>query len=147
LQKDLDKEKIQNDFFAAAHYLKSHSLSNGKLGAVGFCFGGYIVNYLAAIDSNLLAAGVSFYGTPASKELRKNIKAPMLIQLAELDARVNKTWPDYEQDLKANKVEYQVFMYEKSNHGFHNDSTSRYDEKNAELAWQRTLDLFSKTLN
>lgn len=147
LQKDLDKGKIQNDFVAAARYLKSHSLSNGKLGAVGFCFGGYVVNYLAAIDGDLLAAGVPFYGTPASKELRKNIKAPMLIQLAELDARVNKTWPDYEQDLKANKVEYQVFMYEKSNHGFHNDSTSRYDEKNAELAWQRTLDLFNKTLN
>jgi len=146
LQQNLDKGKIQNDFVAAARYLKSHSLSNGKLGAVGFCFGGYIVNYLAAIDSDLLAAGVPFYGTPASKELRKNIKAPMLIQLAELDARVNKTWPDYEQDLKTNKVEYQVFMYEKSNHGFHNDSTSRYDEKNAELAWQRTLDLFNKTL-
>ncbi len=147
MQRALDKVKIQNDFVAAAHFLKSHPLSNGKLGAVGFCFGGYIVNYLAAIDSQLLSAGVPFYGTPAIKELRKNIKTPLMIQLGELDQRVNATWPEYEQDLKANQVEYQMFMYKNANHGFHNDSTGRYDKENAELAWQRTLEFFNSKLS
>lgn len=142
----MDREKIQNDFVAAAHYLKSHPRSNGKLGAVGFCFGGYIVNYLAAVDTTLLSAGVPFYGTPASKELRKNIKAPLMIQLGQLDERVNATWPEYEVDLKANNVPYQMHMYPGAHHGFHNDSTGRYDEKNAELAWQRTLAFFTKKL-
>lgn len=146
MQKKLDKAKIQHDFVAAAKHLKNHSLSNGKLGAVGFCFGGYMVNYLAAIDSELLAAGVPFYGTPAAKALRKNIKAPLMIQLGELDKRVNKSWPEYEQDLKANKVNYKMFMYENANHGFHNDSTGRYDKENAELAWQRTLTFFEEKL-
>lgn len=146
LQRDLDRDKIQNDFVAAARFLKSHPLSNGKLGAVGFCFGGYMVNYLAAVDSDLLSAGVPFYGTPASKELRKNIKAPLMIQLGELDERVNASWPEYEKDLKANEVDYQMFMYEKAHHGFHNDSTSRYDKEQAELAWQRTLAFFNEHL-
>lgn len=146
LQRQLSREKIQHDFVAAAQFLKSHSLSNGKLGAVGFCFGGYMVNYLAAIDSNLLSAGVPFYGTPAVQELRKNIKAPLMIQLGELDARVNKSWPQYEKDLKAVGSEYTMHMYENSKHGFHNDSTARYDEKNAELAWQRTLTFFNNKL-
>ncbi|MDX2366971.1 MAG: dienelactone hydrolase family protein [Colwellia sp.] len=147
MQKKLDKGKIQNDFVAAANYLKTHPLSNGKLGAVGFCFGGYMVNYLAAIDSKLLAAGVPFYGTPATKALRKNIKAPLLIHLGELDARVNKSWPDYEQDLKVNSVEYKMFMYKNAKHGFHNDSTGRFDKENAELAWQRTLGFFKEKLS
>lgn len=146
LQKGLDREKIQNDFVAAAHYLKTHPLSNGMLGAVGFCFGGYMVNYLAAVDSTLLAAGVPFYGTPASKELRKNIKAPLMIQLGELDKRVNATWPEYEQDLKTNQVDYQMYMYKNAHHGFHNDSTSRYDKENADLAWQRTIEFFNEKL-
>ncbi|WP_049721434.1 dienelactone hydrolase family protein [Gilvimarinus polysaccharolyticus] len=146
MQKSLDKEKIQHDFVAAAQYLKALPESNGKLGAVGFCFGGYMVNYLAAIDSELLAAGVPFYGTPASKELRNNIKAPLLIQLGELDERVNNTWPDYEKDLKANKVDYKMFMYKGAHHGFHNDSTGRFDKLNAELAWQRTVAFFAKHL-
>lgn len=146
MQKKLEKSKIQHDFVAAAKYLKSHPLSNGKLGAVGFCFGGYIVNYLAAIESDLLSAGVPFYGTPATKALRKNIKAPLMIQLGELDARVNKSWPEYEQDLKANKVDYSMFMYKNAKHGFHNDSTSRFDKENAELAWQRTIKFFDEKL-
>ncbi|MFM9745312.1 dienelactone hydrolase family protein, partial [Streptomyces brasiliscabiei] len=87
-----------------------------------------------------------FYGTPASKELRKNIKAPLMIQLGQLDERVNATWPEYEADLKANNVPYQMHMYPDAHHGFHNDSTGRYDEKNAELAWQRTLAFFTKKL-
>ncbi|MFY8325624.1 dienelactone hydrolase family protein [Pseudoalteromonas sp. ZZD1] len=146
MQRTMDREKIQNDFVAAAQFLKSHPRSNGKLGAVGFCFGGYIVNYLAAVDSTLLSAGVPFYGTPASKELRKNIKAPLMIQLGQLDERVNATWPEYETDLKANNVPYQMHMYPGAHHGFHNDSTGRYDEKNAELAWQRTLTFFTQKL-
>ncbi|WP_394131896.1 dienelactone hydrolase family protein [Shewanella maritima] len=147
LQRELDRAKIQNDFVAAANFLKSHPLSNGKLGAVGFCFGGYMVNYLAAVDSQLLSAGVPFYGTPASKELRKNIKAPLVIQLGELDERVNKSWPEYEQDLKAANVEFTMHMYKGAKHGFHNDSTARFDQENADLAWQRTLDFFNEKLS
>ncbi len=146
MQRSLDRAKIEQDFIAAAKFLKSHELSNGKLGAVGFCFGGYIVNMLAAAIPETLNAGVPFYGTPAAKEIRKDIKAPLLIQLAELDKRVNATWPDYETDLKANKVEYTMHMYANAKHGFHNDSTGRYDEENAELAWKRTLAFFTKHL-
>ena len=147
IQKSMDEAKIRHDFVAAAHFLKSHPNSNGKLGAVGFCFGGYIVNYLAAVDADLLTAAVPFYGTPASASLRKNIKAPLMIHLAELDKRVNDSWPEYEQDLKTNKVEYTMHMYKDANHGFHNDSTARYDKENAELAWQRTLAFFNKKLS
>ena len=146
MQRSLDKGKIQNDFVSAVKYLKGHALSNGKIGAVGFCFGGYMVNYLAAIDSQLIDAGVPFYGTPAAKELRKNIKSPLLIQLGELDKRVNASWPEYEQDLKNNGVNYVMHMYKEAKHGFHNDSTGRYDKTNAELAWQRTLKFFNKQL-
>jgi carboxymethylenebutenolidase len=146
MQRELDRSKVQNDFVAAAHFLKKHDLSNSKLGAVGFCFGGYIVNYLAAVDSELLSAGVPFYGTPASKELRKNIKSPLMVQLGELDKRVNDSWPEYEEDLKSNKVDYQMHIYKGAKHGFHNDSTSRYDKENAELAWNRTVEFFSKKL-
>ncbi|MCF7806898.1 MAG: dienelactone hydrolase family protein [Candidatus Marinimicrobia bacterium] len=146
MQRSLDRTKIEMDFIAAAKFLKSHELSSGKLGAVGFCFGGYIVNMLAAVIPDALDAGVPFYGTPAAKELRKNIKAPLLVQLAELDKRVNATWPEYESDLKANGVSYTMHMYPSCKHGFHNDSTGRYDEKNAELAWNRTIDFFTKHL-
>lgn len=145
LQSSLDRAKIEQDFIAAARFLKAHELGNGKLGAVGFCFGGYIVNLLATIP-DLLNAGVPFYGTPAAKELRRNIKAPLLIQLAELDTRINESWPDYEADLKAAGVQYTMHMYPQCNHGFHNDSTGRYDEKNANLAWDRTLAFFREHL-
>ena len=144
MQRSLDRAKIQHDFVAAAHFVKAHANSNGKLGAVGFCFGGYIVNYLAAVDADLLSAGVPFYGTPASADLRKNIKSPLMIHLAELDKRVNASWPEYEQDLKANNVEYTMHIYKDANHGFHNDSTGRYDEPSAELAWQRTIEFFKQ---
>ncbi|MBL9136650.1 MAG: dienelactone hydrolase family protein [Verrucomicrobiales bacterium] len=146
MQSSLDRAKIEQDFIAAAKFLKAHELSNGKLGAVGFCFGGYIVNLLAAAVPDVLNAGVPFYGTPAAKELRKNIKAPMLIQLAEIDQRVNAAWAEYEQDLKAAGVEYAMHMYPKCNHGFHNDSTGRYDAENAKLAWERTIAFFKKHL-
>ena len=146
LQRSLDRAKIEQDFIAAAKFLKAHESSNGKLGAVGFCFGGYVVNMLAAAVPDTLDAGVPFYGTPAAKEIRKNIKAPLLIQLAELDKRVNQSWPEYEADLRANNNEYIMHMYSNANHGFHNDSTGRYDEENAELAWKRTLEFFTKHL-
>lgn len=147
MQRSMDRSKLQNDFVAAAKFLKTNPEGNGKLGAVGFCYGGYIVNYLAAIESDLLDAGVPFYGTPAVPELRKNIKASMLVQLGELDERVNKTWPDYEKDLKSLNVSYAMHMYKNAKHGFHNDSTARYDEENAELAWQRTLEFFKQKLS
>lgn len=147
MQGSMDRSKIEQDFIAAAEFLKGHASSNGRLGAVGFCFGGYIVNMLAAAIPDTLNAGVPFYGTPAAKEIRKNIKAPMLIQLAELDTRVNGTWPEYEADLKANGVDYTMHLYPKANHGFHNDSTGRYSEENATLAWERTLAFFKKHLS
>jgi carboxymethylenebutenolidase len=101
---------------------------------------------LAAAIPDRLNAGAPFYGTPAVKELRKNIAAPMLIHLAELDKRVNDTWPEYEADLKMNRVDYTMHMYPNANQGFHNDSTGRYDKEMAELAWKRTLEFFSKHL-
>ncbi len=147
MQRSMERAKIEADFIAAATFLKEHESSTGKLGAVGFCFGGYVVNMLAAAIPDQLNAGVPFYGTPAAKEIRKDIKAPLLIQLAELDGRVNASWPEYEEDLKAAKVDYTMHMYEKANHGFHNDSTGRYDEKMAELAWERTVAFFKKHLS
>lgn len=146
MQKSLDKEKIEQDFIAASTFLKNHPLSSGKLGAVGFCFGGYIVNMLAATVPDTLNAGVPFYGTPAKAELRKQIKAPLLIQLGELDKRVNAYWPEYETDLKKYNVNYAVHMYAKAKHGFHNDSTARYNPEMADLAWQRTLGFFGEHL-
>ncbi|EOB2851432.1 dienelactone hydrolase family protein [Vibrio vulnificus] len=146
LQKNLDRAKIEQDFIAAAQYLKTHTLSNGKLGAVGFCFGGYVVNMLAAVMGEQLNAGAPFYGTPAEKSLRADIKAPLQLHFAELDQRVNATWPDYEQDLKAISARYNAYIYPKVNHGFHNDSTARYAPEEAELAWQRTVEFFRREL-
>jgi carboxymethylenebutenolidase len=147
MQRTMDRSKIQQDFVEAAKFLKSHKNSNGKLGAVGFCFGGYIVNYLAAVESDLLSAGVPFYGTPAKKEIRQNIKASLLVQLGELDERVNKSWPEYELDLKNSGASFEMHMYKNAKHGFHNDSTGRYDKENAELAWGRTLKFFQEKLS
>ena len=146
MQRSMERAKIEQDFIAAAKYLESNKLCNGKLGAVGFCFGGYIVNMLAATIPESLDAGVPFYGTPAAKEIRGNIKAPLLIQLAELDTRVNATWPEYEVDLRENDVDFTMHLYPQANHGFHNDSTGRYDPDNAELAWKRTLEFFKQNL-
>ena len=146
MQRSMERAKIEQDFIAAAKYLESNKLCNGKLGAVGFCFGGYIVNMLAATIPESLDAGVPFYGTPAAKEIRGNIRAPLLIQLAGLDTRVNATWPEYEVDLRENDVEFTMHLYPQANHGFHNDSTGRYDPENAELAWKRTLEFFKQNL-
>lgn len=146
MQRELDRAKVEQDFIAAARYLKALPGSNGQLGAVGFCFGGYVVNMLAAVMPDELNAGVPFYGTPAAEEIRGQVRGPLMVQLAELDERVNATWPDYEQTLKANGADYVMHMYPGTNHGFHNDSTARYDPEAAELAWSRTIEFFNQHL-
>ena len=146
MQRSLDRAKIEEDFIAAAKGLKKHPSGNGKLGAVGFCFGGYIVNMLAAVMPGELNAGVPYYGTPAAEELRPNVKGPLMIQFGGLDKRVNATWPDYEKVLKENGAEYVAHFYEGVNHGFHNDSTGRYAPEEAELSWSRTLGFFNQHL-
>jgi len=146
LQRSLDRAKIEQDFIAASRFLKTHPQGNSRLGVVGFCFGGYITNMLVARAPELVAAAAPFYGTPAAREYRAAITAPLLIHLAELDQRVNATWPEYEADLKAGHKAYQMHLYPGVNHGFHNDSTARYNEAAAELAWGRTLDFFSRHL-
>ena len=142
MQRSMSRDLIEEDFIAAARFVKQNEKGNGRLGAVGFCFGGYIVNMLAARLGEELNAGVPFYGTPAKPELRHGIRAPLLIQLAENDKRVNATWPDYENNLKKLGVIFKMHMYENAKHGFHNDSTSRYDPDAAELAWSRTIEFF-----
>lgn len=146
LQRSLDRTRIEQDFIAAARYLKALPESNGRLGAVGFCFGGYIVNMLAAAIPDELDAAVPFYGTPAAEEIRSHVRGPLLIQLAGLDERVNTTWPEYEATLKANGADYVMYMYPGVNHGFHNDSTGRYDAEAAELAWSRAIAFFEEHL-
>jgi carboxymethylenebutenolidase len=142
----VNREKMQEDFIAAAKWLKAHPDCTGKIGAVGFCFGGAIVNMLAVKLGSDLAAGVPFYGSQPSAEDAAKIKAPLLLHYAEMDTRVNAGWPAYEEALKANKVKYEAFIYEGANHGFHNDTTPRYDEKAAKLAWKRTLEFFAQHL-
>lgn len=147
MQRTLDKVKVENDFINAAKFLKNHELGTGKVGVVGFCFGGYVSNMLAARIPDVIDAAVPYYGTPAKAEYIANIKAPLLLQFAELDKRVNATWPDYEAALKEMKADYTAHVYPGANHGFHNDSTARYVEEAAELSWQRTLDFFGKHLS
>ena len=147
MQGSLDKAKLEEDFIAAALFLKNHELSNGKLGAVGFCYGGYVVNMLAAALPDDLNAGAPFYGTPPAEALRSRVKAPLSLHFAALDNRVNGSWPAYEEALKANGVDYNAYIYDGVNHGFHNDSTGRYAEAEAELAWQRTVDFFKAQLS
>lgn len=147
MQKSLDRSRIEQDFIAAAKYLKSHSLSNGKLGVVGFCFGGYISNMLAAALPDVINAAVPFYGTPSKDSIVRNVKGPLMLQFAELDKRVNKSWPAYEGILKNMNVDYQAYVYPGVNHGFHNDSTGRYNKQAAELAWSRTVEFFDKHLS
>lgn len=146
MQREMDRAKMEEDFIAAARFLKNHELSNGKLGAVGFCFGGYIVNMLAATIPDELDAGVPFYGTPAAKELQGHVRSPLILQFGGLDERVNASWPEYEKALKSNGVDYVAYVYDGVNHGFHNDSTGRYAPVEAELAWSRTIEFFKKLL-
>ncbi|WP_034919655.1 dienelactone hydrolase family protein [Gillisia sp. CAL575] len=145
LQKQRDRNDMLEDFIAAFEYLKNHKDCNGNIGVVGFCFGGWISNMMAVRVPELKAA-VPFYGGQPTSEETAKIKAPLLIQYAELDTRVNDGWPDYEKALKLNNVDYTVHFYEGVNHGFHNTTTPRYDEAAAELAWQRTVAFFKERL-
>ncbi|HUH88831.1 MAG TPA: dienelactone hydrolase family protein [Pusillimonas sp.] len=141
----LDQSKTQEDLFAAVDFVQNHPQFSGRYGAVGFCYGGTMVNKLAVRRPDL-AAGVPFYGAQPGSEETARIKAPLLIHYAENDERINAGWPAFEQALKANKVEYQAHFYPGTQHGFHNDTTPRYDEKAAELAWTRTLEFLDKHL-
>ena len=142
----VDRAKMSEDFIAAARYLKTLPEGNGKVGVVGFCFGGGVANTLAVRMGADLAAAAPFYGAmPPATEVPK-IKAALSIHLAGLDARINAQLPAFEEALKANHVTYEAFTYEGANHGFHNDTTPRYDEAAAKLAWQRTLAHFNKYL-
>ena len=141
----LDPVKRTEDLVTGAEFLKARPECTGKIGAVGFCFGGGISNLLATRLPDLGGA-VPFYGAqPAAADVAK-IKAPLLIHYAGLDERINAGWPAYETALKANNVKYEAFIYPNVNHGFHNDTTPRYDEAAAKLAWQRTVDFFNKNL-
>ncbi len=145
MQSKLDRNKILEDFIAAYEYLKGNKDCNGKIGVVGFCFGGWIANMMAVRISDL-SASVPFYGGQPAKEDVPKINAPLLLQYAGLDTRVNDGWPAYETALKENKKIYTVYIYPGVNHGFHNDTTPRYDKAAAELAWQRTIDFFNEKL-
>jgi carboxymethylenebutenolidase len=141
----LDSAKTREDLAAAVGYLKSRPECSGKIGAVGFCYGGSIVNQLAVRFPDLGAA-VPFYGGPPRAEDVGKIKAPLLLHFAATDEWVSKTWPAHEAALKANAVRYEAHTYPGTQHGFHNDSTPRYDEAAAKLAWQRTIDFFNRHL-
>jgi carboxymethylenebutenolidase len=145
LQSKRDRNEMLEDFIAAFEYLKSHPDCNGKVGVVGFCFGGWISNMMAVRIPDL-AAAVPFYGGQPTADDVPKIKAPLLLHYASLDTRVNEGWPAYETALKANNKEYTAHMYPDTNHGFHNDTTPRYDKAAAELAWQRTVDFFKVKL-
>jgi carboxymethylenebutenolidase len=143
----VDRPKMTEDFLAAARWLKARADCTGKVGVVGFCFGGGIANTLAVRMGADLAAAVPFYGAQPSAAEAAKIKAPLLLHYASLDTRINGGWPAYEEALKANHVTYTAYVYEGANHGFHNDTTPRYDVAAAKLAWQRTLDFFNKYLS
>jgi len=145
LQRKRDRTEMLEDFIAAYNYLKEHPECTGNIGVVGFCFGGWISNMMAVNISDLKAA-VPFYGSQPAEEDVPKIQAPLLLQFASLDKRVNEGWPAYEAALKKYKKEYTAFIYPDVNHGFHNDTTPRYDKKAAILAWQRTIEFFNSKL-
>jgi len=146
LFQQLDRGKMTEDFLAAARWLKSRPDTIGTLGAVGFCFGGGVVNQLAVRMGTDLAAGVPFYGTQPSAADAAKIKAPINAQYGELDTRITDGWPAFDAALTEAKVPHEGYVYKGANHGFHNDTTPRYDETAAKLAWQRTLDWLNKYL-
>jgi carboxymethylenebutenolidase len=141
----LDQAKTREDFIAAANFLKGRSESTGKYGVVGFCYGGGMAHFLSTRLPDL-AAAVPFYGNQPAPEEAAKVKAPLLIHFAEKDDRINAAWPAYEEALKKNNVKYQAFTYPGTQHGFNNDTTPRYDEAAAKLAWKRTIDFFNQHL-
>ncbi len=145
LQQKVDPEKLMNDFFAAIEWLMGHHASTGKVGITGFCYGGGVAN-AAAVAYPELAAAVPFYGRQPKAEDVGRIQAPLLLHYAELDKPITDGWPAFEQALKSAGKTYQAYIYPGANHGFHNDSTPRYDEAAARLAWDRTLAWFNKYL-
>lgn len=145
LQRTVDGTKLMNDFFAAIEFLMSHEKTSGKVGITGFCYGGGVCN-AAAVAYPELGAAVPFYGRQATAEDVPKIQAPLLLHYGELDKRINEGWPAYEEALKANGKSYEAHIYAGANHGFHNDSTPRYDEEAANLAWSRTVDFFKANL-
>ncbi|ENG2550140.1 TPA: dienelactone hydrolase family protein [Citrobacter farmeri] len=146
LQQKVDPMKLMNDFFAAVEFMKQHPDASGKVGITGFCYGGGVSN-AAAVAYPELACAVPFYGRqPVAADVPK-IKAPILLHYAELDKNINEGWPAYEAALKENNKVYEAYIYPGVNHGFHNDSTPRYDQAAADLAWQRTLAWFDKYLS
>lgn len=145
LQRKLDREKLVLDFLAGAKHLAAHAECTGKVGVVGFCFGGMVANQLA-VRLPTLAAAVPFYGGQPRGDLVARIKAPLLLHYAEKDKRVNAGWPAYRDELKAAGVSFDAHVYSGTNHGFHNDTTPRYDKEAAALAWKRTLAFFREKL-
>lgn len=145
LQRKRDKGEMLQDFIAAYEYLKEHPECNGQVGVVGFCFGGWVSNMMAVHVSGLKAA-VPFYGTQPAAEEVPQINASLLLHFGELDKRVNEGWPAYEKELMNNSKDYTAHMYKDANHGFHNDTTSRFSEVDAQLAWKRTIEFFKEKL-
>jgi carboxymethylenebutenolidase len=146
LQAKLDQNKLRTDMLNSAKYLKAHPLSSGKLGATGFCWGGGTTNYLAVMLGPDLKAAAPFYGAAPAATAVPDIKAQLVIHYAQNDERIDSMWPDYEKALKAANVTYEQYTYPGTQHGFHNNSTPRYKEDAAKLAWERTIGLFKKTL-
>jgi carboxymethylenebutenolidase len=140
----LDQSKVREDFVAAVRFLAARPECTGKVGAVGFCYGGGMVNYLATRIGDQLSAGVAFYGSAPNVAEVPKIKAPLMIQSAEVDERINASWPAFEAALTAANVTYERHFYPGTQHGFHNDTTPRYDAASAKLAWERTVAFFGK---
>ena len=146
LQRSLDQTKLKQDMLNSAKHVQSQEDSTGKLGAIGFCWGGGATNFLTTAMGEKIQAGVPFYGAPPELKDVPNIKAHLLIQAAENDGRINAMWPDFEGALKTANVDYTRHVYPGTNHGFHNNSTPRYDEAAAKLAWERSVAFFKKHL-
>lgn len=147
MQAKLDRNKVTEDFVAGAKYLQTHPACNGTIGVTGFCFGGGMANTLAWRLPDVIKAAAPYYGGQPPAENAAKIKGALLIHYAELDTRVNAGWPAYEAALKAANVEYTAHIYPGVNHGFHNDTTPRYDQAAAELSWTRTIEFFRKKLS